>query len=353
MAARIAIRCGAAAMATAGALAFAFVGFGAEPNETPASGARAGVTAVPGAPAPSAVAAPVGEFWLGLLCRPTDDAAGDQSGNAGESALRIEQVVPDSPAERAGIQPGDVLLQLDSIPLKRPEDLQAAVQQSGGKRIELRMRRGDREQTVAVVPEKRPELRGALPTDLPDTERMRNLFEQLNADQAALARQAMRWHSLGPGLIVRVEPPGSAVLPDNMTISIQRSGRRPAEIVVTYQGQTYRVREDQIDRLPESVRPHVETVLGRNRPVPLAAQRWPSAGSQAPTTGVLPRIDLFPTAAPSLESRLDELTRRVDALTRTVEQLQRQIKSVNAPALRDQPSVSPPTEENTREQNTQ
>lgn len=345
MAARIAIRCGAAAMATAGAIAFAFASFGAEPNETPADGVRANSARVAGAPLPPAVAVPVGEYWLGVLCRPADDLPRAESGTADESALRIEQVVPDSPAERAGIQPGDVLLRLDGKPLKQPEDLQAAVQQSGGKRIELRLRRSDRELTISVVPEKRPELRGALPADLPDAERMRKLLEQFGTDPAARARQAMRWHSLGPGLIVRVEPPGPAVLPDNMTIAVQKSGRQPAEIVVTHQGQTYRVREDQIDRLPESIRPHVETMLGRTLANPLPGQRWAPVGSANAPSVVMPRIDLFPGAEPSLESRVEELSRRVEALTRTVEQLQRQIDARDGAAPREQPPAEIPSVE--------
>jgi len=344
MASRRGLRWGIAALATAGAIAFASAGFGTEPNEPPNAEGRAG-PAAPGATLPPAVAVPVGEYWLGLLCRPTDDPSRAESSIGDESALRIEQVVPDSPAERAGIQPGDVLLRIDGKPLKRPEYLQAAVQRSGGKRIELHVRRGDHELTIAATPEKRPALFGSLPADLPDAERMRKLFEQLNADQAARARQAMRWHSLGPGLIVRVEPPGPAVLPDNMTIAVQKSGRQPAEIVVTYQGQTYRVREDQIDRLPESIRPHVETVLGRTHAAPLPAQRWAPPGSAPAPSVAMPRIDLFPTAEPSLEARVEELTRRVDALTRTVEQLQRQINASGSAATQEQsPAASPPVE---------
>lgn len=345
MAANNAIRLRAAALAAAGAVALALNGFGAESGEMPTAGARAGTAAAPSTALPPAVAVPLGEYWLGLLCRTLDEPDRAQSGIANKSGLRIEQVVPDSPAERAGIQPGDLLLQIDGKPLKLPEELQAAVQQSSGKKIELRLRRGDRELTIAVAPEKRPELRGTLPPDIPDAERMRKLFEQLGADQAARARQAMRWHSLGPGLIVRVEPTARPALPENMTISLQKSGRQPGEIVVTYQGQTYRVREDQIDRLPDSIRPHVETVLGRTVAAPLTAQRWAPAGSAALPSVALPRIDLFPTAEPSLETRVEELTRRVDELTRTVEQLQRRIDAAGAAPPREQPPA-PAVEKN-------
>ncbi len=345
MASRCGLRCGATVLVAAGVIAFAVAGFGAEPIEMPAAGVRGNSAGVAGAPLPSTVAVPLGEYWLGVLCRPADDLPRAESGTADESALRIEQVVPDSPAERAGIQPGDVLLRLDGKPLKQPEDLQAAVQQSGGKRIELRLRRGDRELTIAAVPEKRPELRGTLPADLPDAERMRKLFEQMGTDPAARARQAMRWHSFGPGLIVRVEPAGPAVVPENMTIAIQKSGRQPAEIVVTYQGQTYRVREDQIDRLPESIRPHVETLMGRTLANPLPGQRWAPAGSANAPSVVMPRIDLFPSAEPSLEARVEELTRRVEALTRTVEQLQRQIDARDGAAPREQPPAEIPSVE--------
>lgn len=321
-------------------------GLGAESVGTSPPPARASETVAHAAPIPPTAAVATGEYWLGLLCRAIDEPTRAQLGLAGKSALIVEQVVPDSPAERAGFQTGDLLLQLDGKPLKLPEDLPAAVQQSGGKKIELKLRRGEQEMTIAVAPEKRPELRAALPADLPEAERMRRLFEQLGADQAARARQAMRWHSLGPGLIVRVEPNPRAALPDDTTIAIQKSGRQPAEIVVTHGGQTYRVREDQIDRLPEAVRPHVEAMLGRAGAGSAAAQRFGPAGS-APLplpTAAMPRIDLLPTAEPSMEMRIEELTRRVEALTRTVEQLQRQIGSGSAAPPRELPHAPVPAE---------
>lgn len=72
-----------------------------------------------------------------------------------EQGLLVEQVQPDSPAEKAGIREGDVLTELDGRPLKQPLELRLllAVPRPAGKvKIEL-LRAGERiEVTVDLKP---------------------------------------------------------------------------------------------------------------------------------------------------------------------------------------------------------
>ncbi len=70
------------------------------------------------------------------------------------SGVEVIEVVPGSPADRAGIRPEDLLLALDGTPLRGVDDLQRLMT---GERIdntaEALLVRGDRELRVDVVPD--------------------------------------------------------------------------------------------------------------------------------------------------------------------------------------------------------
>ena len=57
---------------------------------------------------------------------------------------RIGTVFPNSPAEKAGIKPGDAVVRFDGKPISRYDDLPPLVQQkTPGDRVEIELRRGD------------------------------------------------------------------------------------------------------------------------------------------------------------------------------------------------------------------
>jgi S1-C subfamily serine protease len=55
----------------------------------------------------------------------------------------ITKVAPNSPAETAGVEPGDIVLGANQQPVKTPQELLAIVQASKGKPLLLQIRRGD------------------------------------------------------------------------------------------------------------------------------------------------------------------------------------------------------------------
>ncbi|MBW4487840.1 MAG: trypsin-like peptidase domain-containing protein [Trichocoleus desertorum ATA4-8-CV12] len=74
-----------------------------------------------------------------------------------QQGILILQVVPNSPADKAGIQPGDVLQQINNQPITKPEEVQSLVEQSGvGQPLPIQLQRGDRSLQVSVVPEPLP-----------------------------------------------------------------------------------------------------------------------------------------------------------------------------------------------------
>jgi serine protease Do len=70
---------------------------------------------------------------------------------AGER-LKIEDVVPRSPAEKAGLKAGDILLEADGEPMRNPEALrQALLKKSPGEELRLGIRRGEEILAISVT----------------------------------------------------------------------------------------------------------------------------------------------------------------------------------------------------------
>ena len=67
------------------------------------------------------------------------------------AGVKIEQVVPGSPASEAGIRPGDVLVKLDGTPVSSPDKLTAILaDKKPGDRVALVLRRGGKDVELTV-----------------------------------------------------------------------------------------------------------------------------------------------------------------------------------------------------------
>ena len=64
----------------------------------------------------------------------------------------IDEVSPDSPAEKAGLKPGDKVLSIDGTPIETWTAMSDQVSLSGGKPIAIEILRGDRTLTLSVTP---------------------------------------------------------------------------------------------------------------------------------------------------------------------------------------------------------
>ena len=64
-------------------------------------------------------------------------------------------------------------------------------------------------------------------------------------------------------------PPGFRFdnnLPDDLSLTIRKQGKNPAEIEVKQGDQSWTVKEGDLSSLPDDVRPHVEAMLGHGLP---------------------------------------------------------------------------------------
>ncbi|MGC8778422.1 MAG: M50 family metallopeptidase, partial [Candidatus Caldatribacteriaceae bacterium] len=104
------------------------------------------------------VAGPAMNFLLTIfLVSLVFGIAGAPTGN-----LLVSEVIPGGPAEKAGIQKGDVLIAVNARPVHDLEEVVQTISSSGGKTITLTIRRNSQKLNINVVPEWNEEEKRAL-----------------------------------------------------------------------------------------------------------------------------------------------------------------------------------------------
>jgi Spy/CpxP family protein refolding chaperone len=176
-----------------------------------------------------------GEYWLGLQLVPSAEATGQKLNPAPALGLVVQEVVPESPAAKAGLKPQDILLKAGQKPLKTVHDLMEAVQAAKETDLAIELTRDGKSQKITVRPAKRA--MAALGTRIATAE----LFV-LSED---------------------TKPTLDVALPDDMAVTIVKSGKQPAKILVKQAGKSWEAGADGLSKLPDSVRPYVERMLGR------------------------------------------------------------------------------------------
>ncbi|MFK7819578.1 MAG: thioredoxin fold domain-containing protein [Planctomycetaceae bacterium] len=86
----------------------------------------------------------VSEYWIGVSVDPTDDG------------LVVVEVVPDAPAAKAGLKPGDVMQTVNLQPVKSIESLIAVIGEDAPKPLTVVAVRNDKKLEIKVAPVKRP-----------------------------------------------------------------------------------------------------------------------------------------------------------------------------------------------------
>jgi hypothetical protein len=309
-----------------------------------------------GAPV-AAVGAPArpSEYWLGVVSEPVPEALRAHLNLRENEGLLVEDVAPDSPAAAAKIERYDIVLKAGGKAMTRVSDLIGVLDAAKGKKLPLEILRKGKPVTVEITPAKRPE--GEISTLLrpagPEAaETMRKWLERMRPGDAQ--GRDFNFYYVRPGVVV-ARPGAAAELPDNLTVSITRQGKNPAKITVTRGDQTWEIGEDNLDKLPADIRPHVERMLRHNMrgllgprmegllappaaPTPSPPAAKPGARSEKRREAGAPSGPPKP-----LEEKLEEMSRRLDEMHKAFEELKK--KQSNLPSVREAipaPQIEPP-----------
>lgn len=272
------------------------------------------------APPAIADAAVVSEYWLGIQCRPADDALRSHLRLAPSRGLVAEDVAPESPAARDGIRQYDVVTSVAGKPVGEIKDLLEAVEASRGKELSLELIRSGESKQVTVKPEKRPkELRPAprVPHLTGDAEIIRKWLEELQPGSS------VRFRFYHRGSILPADAPSHPPLPKNVTITVTKRADEPAKVTVKQDSETWEVTEHELGKLPEDLRPYAEQMLGRifpagTDPIHLFDFGPHLDGSDRGEPGATP------DANSATAKHLEAMSRELEQLRQAMERLQKQ-----------------------------
>jgi len=215
------------------------------------------------------VAAP--KYWIGLQGRPIDNRVlRTQLQLAGDVGVAIETVMPESPAEKAGLRQDDILVAVDGEPLSNLAYLQSVVAEKHDKPIELKVLRLAKEEVIKVTPEEIPAEvleRLAAQQQRQQLQNPMGMLQGGNFDPQALMEQLRQqggqggMRMIGPGMIFGGQ---GAQVPNGVSVNVTRDGDGKATITIQKGDETYTVDGDDaeaIAKLPEDVRPYVEQLV--------------------------------------------------------------------------------------------
>jgi hypothetical protein len=279
--------------------------------------------------------------WLGISTHPIDPSLREHLGIPGGFGIQVVEVMPDSPAAKAGLRANDVLVRLDDQRLISPEHLSVLVRSmKTGETVSLALIRKGREETVEVVlGEAEENLFGPMhpgmgpmpgfpmpphPNRMPDPSKWQ---EQIRKQQDEILRQQKEWMRKhhpqgrhgegGPGSPEAVPAPGRTQ-PEGRPPSVRVSPGFPLRVFGTEgvlkidneQGEVTLTRKDDdhhlvikdvsgkvvydgvfdpakgVDGLPEEARKQLETMKLGNLEI-----RLPDAPELNPEKTVEPKPD--------------------------------------------------------------
>jgi len=286
------------------------------------------------------------EYWLGVKLRIDDQG------------IVIQEVVPDSPAAKAGFAQYDVIVKANDKKIADVSDLLQAVEAAKDKEMKLEIIRDGQPKTIAVTPAKRPEeARLAVPPPGSDFEAFRKWIEQLSPGDGFGRQGPMQFRFFRPGVILPRGAPVHPPLPGNMSISITKTGDKPADIAVKMGDEKWEVSEKDLDKLPEKVRPYVDRMLGLAASSGAGAMRWipEIAPSAPPGPGTPPGPDgagapgfggSFFGPGPGMNvppgDNLDRrIEKRLDEMMRHIEKLENELHMRHQDAKMPEPEQTP------------
>ncbi|MGH7303605.1 MAG: Do family serine endopeptidase [Candidatus Rokuibacteriota bacterium] len=144
--------------------------------------------------------------WLGVSIQPLTPELARSFGSKDAKGVLINEVMPDSPAAKSGLKPGDILLEFEGRPMEGPGDLQRAVGFfSPDRSAKVKIWRDQAEKTIEVKVGQAPDERQAQQQQRPGSGRARSMLGlEVRPVTPEIARQ-LNLRTTDGVIVVRVE----------------------------------------------------------------------------------------------------------------------------------------------------
>src|SRR5262245_6317761 len=173
--------------------------------------------------------------WMGVSIQPLTPELARSFGSKDAKGVLINEVMPESPAAKAGLKPGDILLEFDGRPMEGPGDLQRAVGFfSPDRSAKVKIWRDQAEKTLEVKVGQAPDERQAQQQRPGGGSRARSMLGlEVRPVTPEIARQ-LNLRTTEGVIVVRVEDGSSAA----------EAGVQRGDVVKQLNGQTVKTMAD-------------------------------------------------------------------------------------------------------------
>ncbi len=233
------------------------------------------------------------KYWIGLLGGPISPELRAFLDIPEDQGVMIREVVPDSPAAKAGLKKYDIVLRANDTLLNDMRDMVEIVRTEGDKQGQITLevlRKGGRE-SVTLTPEERPERMtqgggfggghgGAIAgQDLPPG--AMQFFQNFGGEGGEGGGgeggtivdgtgMPFEFRNFGPGVVLQPGPGGAANMPSGVSVSISKQEGQPAHVTVKRGEESWDVVGDDpksLEKLPADLQPFVTGLLHGQGPM--------------------------------------------------------------------------------------
>jgi len=270
-----------------------------------------------------------GAYWLGLMLDPETEGAG----------VAVLEVLPGTPAAKAGMKKGDRILQFGGKKIGSPAALAAEVKRNGDKEVQVVYERDGRKLNVRLKAARRDVVAGGENGDI--IKLWRNF-----APGGAPGRMLF----LRPGMVFPRDAARmvSPRLPEDFSFEVQGQGKdKPSKIVIKKGGKTWSVTEDKWEDVPREIRNMLPAPLRGGFEVPGFNGAWNPVGPMQVPARAVPQPRVARPAIRIEAAPREDTRRKVQRLEQQLQRLMRDMKALKQQHLRDHSDRNDAAEEAT------
>jgi serine protease Do len=194
----------------------------------------------------------VSRAWLGVLIQDVSNELAESFGLDRSNGALISRVLPDSPAEKAGLKSGDIILQFNGQSIAHSGELPYIVgQMKAGTEVDAKVYRDGKEQTISVMLEARPNDPKTVAQAQQDQNRLGMIVGEVPADMA-------KNFDIDGGVVIEQVLGGTAA----------RNGLQPGDVITMLNGK-------RINNVADFSEIAKEIPSGRSVPMRVIRQGYP------------------------------------------------------------------------------